>query len=197
MATLNNPVEAQNIIDRFADYVVVTANADIIWGTDNKPFPEISDATFGGPRSGRAILITGAGNRGLRITARPIYDFLLGETMRYTNMKRLRAILNVTSNGSAPYNNSVGPRLTPGIIYDQTQKAHLNTTYRTTLPAGSTPVSEGNVRTGFVISRAELDSLFGRFRSLYESYRDSVETVTVNVCHANCHCSCHNSRSRR
>jgi hypothetical protein len=39
MATLTNPINADNIVDRFADFVVDTANANIVWSASNKPFP--------------------------------------------------------------------------------------------------------------------------------------------------------------
>jgi hypothetical protein len=38
MATLNNPVNANNLVDRFNDFVAATANRNIVWGTGNKPF---------------------------------------------------------------------------------------------------------------------------------------------------------------
>ena len=47
MATLTNPINAQNIVDRFADYVTATADSGISWGTNALPFSEFNSANFG------------------------------------------------------------------------------------------------------------------------------------------------------
>ena len=195
MASLDNPVTLQNIIDRFADYVVATANSSIVWGTNAIPFPELSAAYFGGTTDGKTISLTGAGARGTIVTALPIYNGVLVETFRYSNIRNMRAVLTVTESGGAPWNISAGPRTTPGTIFDQTQKSHLNTSYIYT--TDSSRLARGQPLTGNNITRAGLEDLFDRARSLYNDFLDDTVTVTVTVCHASCHSSCHNSRSRR
>jgi hypothetical protein len=59
MATLTNPIRKQNIVDRFADFVVSHNNTQVVWGTNNKPFTQMPDAVYGGTTTGRAIGITG------------------------------------------------------------------------------------------------------------------------------------------
>ena len=86
MATLTNPIEEQNIVDRFADYVVATANAGITWGTNDIPFAEMGTSYFGGTTSGKSIGITGANISATPITASTIYNALVGETNAYKSI---------------------------------------------------------------------------------------------------------------
>lgn len=195
MASLDNPVTLQNIVDRFADYVVATANSSIVWGTNAIPFPELSAAYFGGTTAGKTIALTGAGARGTIVTALPIYNGVLSETFRYSNIRNMRAILNVTVTGGAPWNISAGPRTPGGTIFDQTQKSHLNTSY--IYATDSARLARGQPLTEAQITRAGLEDLFDRARTLYNDFADDTVEITVTVCHASCHSSCHNSRSRR
>lgn len=189
MATLTNPINAQNIVDRFADYVVATGNAGISWGTNAKPFSEMPDATFGGTTSGRAIGITGSNVSATPITGSTIYNALNAETQTYSNIRNLRARLNVTGGGG-----NTGSRPTAGIVYDQTAVAHLSTAYRQSQINATNP----NVSSGNVISASNLETLFDRLRTIYSSnYRATTQTITIDVCHASCHSNCHSSRGRR
>lgn len=188
MATLTSPIGKQNIVDRFADYVAADANASITWGSNNEPFSEMDNATWGGTTSGRSIGITGASITGTVITASTIRSVLQAETAAYTNMRNLRARLNVTGGGG-----NTGSRPTPGIIYDQTAKAHLNTGYRQSLGT----VANAGVTSGTTISTTNLETYFSNLRTEYRRLRDNTVTITVDVCHASCHSSCHGSRGRR
>ncbi len=189
MATLTNPINAQNIVDRFADYVTATANAGITWGTNSKPFTEMPDATFGGTTSGRAISITGTNVSATPITASTIYNTLCAESQTYSNIRNLNARLNVTGGGG-----NTGTRPTAGIVYNNTAVAHLNTGYRQTQINATNP----SVSTGNAISSANLETLFDRLRTIYSSnYRATTQTVQIDVCHASCHSNCHSSRGRR
>lgn len=185
---LTNPVNKQNIVNRFADYVVANANASIAWGIGAKPFTEMPDAEFGGGTGGRTIGISGANIGGTLITAATIRTVLEAETAAYTNMRNLRAVLNVTGGGG---NN--GSRPTAGIIFDQTAKSHLNTGRR----AGIGTPNNAGVTAGQTASAANLETYFSNLRSAYQGVRDTTVTVQVDVCHASCHSSCHGSRGRR
>lgn len=190
MATLNNPINPQNIVDRFADYVVATANSNIAWGTNAYPFEEWTyGAEFGGTTGGKAIGINGSNIDavGNIINAANIYNALLNETYTYTNIRNLRAILFVGGSGG-----DNGSRPTPGIVYDVTAKAHFNTAYRLGISAGASNVSSGNTATA-----SGLETFFDNLRNSYASARDNTVTLQVNVCHASCHSSCHGSRGRR
>ena len=190
MATLNNPINPQNIVDRFADYVVATANASIAWGTNAYPFAEWTyGAEFGGTTAGKTIGITGPNIDavGNVVNAANIYNTLLTETATYTNIRNLRALLFVNGGGG---NN--GSRPSPGYVFDTTSKAYFNTAYRQSVGAGASDVVSGNTATA-----AGLETFFDNLRTSYNSARANTITLTVNVCHASCHTSCHGSRGRR
>jgi hypothetical protein len=196
MAVLTSPIQLQNIYNRFADYVVFSANSNIAWGTNVIPFIEIPSSIFGGPVSGQPTILSGAGSAGTLINANNIYNAVLNETFRYTNLRLLRAVLVLTGTGDSPWNTPIGPRIgVPGIIFDQTRKAHLNSSFR----FGVDPsfLARGSVVAGNTITSSGLEDLFFRARALYFIGEGIVHQIVVNVCHASCHSSCHNSRSRR
>ena len=190
MATLNNPINPQNIVDRFADYVVSTANAGIVWGTDVSPFPEFNTAEFGGTTSGKSIGISGSNINavGDTITAANIYNALVNETSAFSNIRNLRALLFVEGDGG-----NTGSRPTPGYVYDNTQVAYLNSSY---LQSVGSPNAAG-VSSGNTATSSGLETFFANLQSAYNTTRASTATIQVNVCHASCHSSCHGSRGRR
>ncbi len=201
MATLTSPISTQNIVDRFADYVTATANASIIWGTNARPFAEFTAANmpaatpslpnaepFGGTTTGRAIGITGTNINATPITASTIYNTLVSETNAYTRIRRLNARLNVTGGGG-----NTGSRPTAGIVYNQTNKANMNTSF---LQSVGSPAN-GGVASGNEVSVTNLQAFFTNLQTAYATARDTTYTITVNVCHASCHSSCHGSRGRR
>lgn len=189
MATLNNPVNAQNIVDRFADYVVATANSGISWGTNAEPFTEFNEGLFGGTTSGRGIGISGSNIGSNPITASTIYNTLVSETNAYTRIRNLRAILFVTGGGG-----NTGSRPTAGTVYDQTNVANMNTGYLQTTANGT---NNAGVTSGSAIDDAGLETFFDNLRSAYNTARGNTVTIQVDVCHASCHSSCHGSRGRR
>jgi hypothetical protein len=196
MATLNNPINPQNIVDRFADYVTTTANAGIVWGTNVSPFAEFNTAEFGGTTSGKSIGISGAniGAIGSTITAANIYNTLVSETNTYTNIRNLRAILFVEGDGDTVGDGGgIGSRPTPGVVYDNTQTSYLNANYLQNI--GSPNAS--NVGSNNTVTSTGLEQFFTNLQSDYNTARASTATIQVNVCHASCHSSCHGSRSRR
>jgi hypothetical protein len=197
MATLTNNVNAQNIIDRFADYVAATANSGIVWGTNALPFPECPPGYFGGTTAGRTIAISGngpIGGTGVTITASIILATLLAETYQFTKIRNFHARLTVTGGGG---NTPAGPHYDgPGTVFDQTQKSHLTQP----LPIDTNSIVAGDVYVNKKITTAGLEDLFDRLRALYNSrinYTIGTVYADISVCHGNCHSSCHGSRSRR
>ena len=136
------------------------------------------------------IGITGVdiGEDGTTVTASSIRSTLETETALYTNVRKQRAILNVTGSGG-----NTGSRPTAGVIFDQTQVAQLRTSARQAL--GS--ISSTGVTTGDTIDDTALETYFGRLATEYTSKRNNTVTDQVDVCHASCHSSCHGSRGRR
>jgi hypothetical protein len=192
MTSLTNPVNKQNIVDRFADYVAATANSGISWGTNAYPFAEWDKAAqFGGSTSGKSIEISGAdiaANSSDEITAQNIYDTLIAETYRYTNIRNLRALLYVDGAGG-----NTGSRPTAGYVYDGTAVAYMNTNYRQSVSSGRSDVYAGNT-----ITSTGMEAMYDSMRANYNSARATTYNyLQTNVCHASCHSSCHSSRGRR
>jgi hypothetical protein len=209
MATLKNDINAQNIVDRFADYVVATGNASIGFASNAVPFGVYSayfPNIWGGTTTGKAIGITGAnlGGAGSTITASTIVSVLRTETATYTRIRNLRALLFITGTGYAPtsgdgsganYRTDLGPITGqgPGYIYDSTQKANLSTAYLQTLGA----TTSTGISTGSDINTGNLETFFTNLQTAYATARDTTHAEQVNVCHASCHVNCHSSRGRR
>lgn len=189
MATLTSPIEEQNIVNRFADYVPPAANSGINYGTNSVPFSEMSTSYFGGSTGGRGIGISGNSikNNGELIDASGIQDNLENEVYNYSSIRNLRAQLNVTGGGG-----NTGSRPTPGVIVDVTGVAYLNTGYRQSLQARAV-----NLQTGQLIDDSVLEQKFNDLRNQYNAARGNQQLITINVCHASCHSSCHASRGRR
>jgi len=180
MVTLTNPINRQNIVDRFADYVVATANAGIVWGTGTPPFPQWDkNNIFGGTTAGKAIEVSGT-NLGTRIGADAIYNTLIAETRRYGRIRLITAQRFITGN-------------TGGTNFNQTQVAHLSSVYDQ-----SGDVFRGTVVQNAQISSGALETLFTNMRAGYNILRaNNAGTFVTSVCHSSCHSSCHGSRSRR
>lgn len=175
MAVLTNPISAGNILSRFEDYVQQAANAGVVWGTNNKPFPEFPDGYFGGTTGGKTTEATGFNSE--VVTADDIFNTLLAETVKYTRLRNLRAIKNMAGQG---------------VIYDATAKAHLNSSYDLSVSTTQT------VSSGQEISSTGLEAQLDAFRTAYNAAAQSnTVTVQIDVCHSSCHNSCHGSRSRR
>jgi hypothetical protein len=160
VATLNTPgpVNPNNLVARFNDYVAATANSNISWGSNAAPFSEwsyLGANIFGGSTSGMGNQTGDLGLGGV-ITAQDIVSKFSAATASYTRIRKLRARLNVTGpGGNLPggpasldqpiygppdeFGNAtvVGiipgikpPRTDgPGIVIDETQVANLSTSY--------------------------------------------------------------------
>lgn len=194
MATLNDPINTQDIVDRFVDFVTTTADNQLpVWGTNARPFSQMPTSYFAGTTT-QTIALQGLnagqlGVTGALIQASPVYNSLLAETNRYTNIRNMRAILNVTGGGG-----NRGSYSSPGIKYDQTRLAYMSTSYRQSLSgiAGSNTIA-----TGYIISRSDMDAFYTGLQQAFLAARNNTATVQINICHSSCHSSCHGSRGRR
>lgn len=177
MATLTNPINQQNIVDRFRDYVTVAANSGIVWGTDVLPFPEMPIGHFAGTTAGKTVAIDSA-NLGTLITLTLLRDVLFTEgTIPYSNIRNLRAIKTFQTGASV------------GVIYDTTAVA--NTVYDATVAEPATP-DPG------LITMTGTEAYFDRLKAAYLDARNSTPIeVTIATCHSNHSNTCHSSRSRR
>jgi hypothetical protein len=145
------------------------------------PFAQFDAGYLGGPTTGRPIGINGTSIApvGGTITAANIYDTLVNETARYTSIRNLRAILNLTGSGTQ---------------FDQTAVAYLS--YGLYGQSIGSPANAG-VSSGSTITSSGLESLFNNLRTSYSNARLATTTLTITVCHTSCHSSCHSSRGRR
>lgn len=187
MAITGN-ITKQSIIDRFEDLVTDIANYGITWGTNNKPFPEMPDASYGGTTAGVSINITDADITDTIITASTIRTVLETEAALYTNIKLQNAKLFVEGTGG-----NTGSRPTAGLIISQTQFAHLDTADRSALGT----VSSTGVTDGDLIDDATLETYLSAIATAYSTIKATTTIEQINVCHASCHNSCHSSRGRR
>ena len=185
---ITGDITKDSIVNRFKELVTDVANASIVRGTNNKPFTEMPDDRYGGTTAGDSINITGASITGDTITGFTIRSVLQTEAVFYTNIRKQRAILNVTGPGG-----NTGSRPTAGVVSDSTNIAHLDTGNRASL--GS--ISSTGVTSGDTIDDATLETYLGIIATAYNSIRTSTVTDQVDVCHASCHSSCHGSRGRR
>lgn len=180
MAVLSNPIDNDNIISRFEDYVRASANSGIVWHSSNLPFPE--STMIYGPSTGKAAEISGASLTN-PITANQIFNVLLTETQRYTRCRLLRAVRVVDGDGDEP-----GP---PGVNFDSTQKASLNFAYQLS------PSAAQVITAGAAVDDSVLETQLQNFQNAYLTGESTVAYLEIHVCHSSCHQSCHSSRSRR
>jgi len=205
MATLTNPINAQNIVDRFNDYVRTAANVSIVWGTNNNPSAVynvwittsstiqsvttevVPDSVFGGSTTGFTSPMTGNSIKGSdgAIDINVLINRIIQDATDYTRIRKLRATLTITGSGT-------GVPATK-VVYDQTNIAHLNDTYESTISI--TPGS--GVQPGQPITSAGLESLFTSLNLAYSQARNTAATYNRTMCHSSCHTSCHSSRGRR
>jgi hypothetical protein len=179
VATLNTPgpVNPNNLVARFNDYVAATANANIVWGNNVKPFDEWNRSdVFGGSTSGMGVQTGNLGLGGV-ITAQDIVSKFSAATASYTRIRNLRARLNVTGpGGNFPggpasldqpiygppdefgFPTVVGiipgikPARTdgPGIVIDETRVANLSTAYLQSVGA----IDSSGIQPGRLISKS-------------------------------------------
>lgn len=190
MATLTSPVSPQNIVDRFADYVVGTGNLSISWGTNAQPPYGFPVWPFGGDTNGKPLEINGGSiaARGTPITAANIYNTLVAETNRYTRIRNLRALVYVAGGGG-----NTGNYGSPGYIWDGTAVANMNGNYLQNIGA---PSANG-VTAANVVTAAGLEAFFNTLRASYSAARGNTVTIQHDICHSSCHSACHSNRGRR
>lgn len=181
---LTNPVDADNIVDRFADFVVETANQDIIWSASSTPFPEAPTSDFGAA-AGKSISIDGSDITPANniITKANIYNTLISETTKYTSIRKIRAQLLIsTGAGNQTRAANTG--------FDGTNVSHMaGTGYQGTVTGVTALGTKPEVN--------DLETFFTNLETKYNDQRNATQNYTKSVCHSSCHNSCHNSRGRR
>ncbi len=181
---LTNPVDADNIVDRFADFVVESANDGIVWSSSNIPFPEATSSDFGAS-AGKSISIDGDDITPSNniITKANIYNTLITETTRYTSIRKIRARLFI---GTGPGNQTRASNTG----FDATNVSHMSGT-------GYQGSITGVTALGDKPEVNDLETFFTNLEAKYNTNRNTTQTYSKTVCHSSCHNSCHNSRGRR
>lgn len=181
---LTNPVDADNIVDRFADFVVETANDSIVWSSSNRPFPEATSSDFGAA-AGKSISINGSDITPANnlITKANIYNTLISETTKYTSIRKIRARLLITT-GAGNQTRAANSG------FDGTNVSHMSGT-------GYQGTVTGITNLGDKPEVNDLETFFTNLETAYNTNRNTTQNYTKSVCHSSCHSSCHNSRGRR
>jgi len=212
MATLTNNINADNIVDRYTDYITNWVNSNIRWGTNNVPSWPYTDpwgtarvyqiypsSSFGGTTSGIPRSVSGGslGGSGAIITASTLVNAFISETNRYVRVRYSRVNLFVTG-GGAGWNTPAGPIFLFGDPADpvNTQEGYAHSTFDGTI---STPSSSG-ISSDNLITTGNLENFFQSLQNNLGSARNNPGNPLIfneYVCHSSCHSSCHGSRSRR
>jgi len=206
MAALSDPVNANNVISRFFDYVRATAQSGVTWGSNYLPTYQpgygyadvqvIQAASMGGPNYGDPGINTFINNAypGQVINAYNIYNYLNYFTYEYCYIRSVRAVLTVTGDGG-----DQGTLPTPGNVYDATAVAYLN--FRNTQAgyvSDYAAPAQGTVAAGEKITAFSMEDFLSRCRTAYNNFaRNQTYLWNPIICHASCHTSCHASRGRR
>ena len=185
---ITGDITKNSIVARFKQLVTDVAGASIVRGTNSLPFTEMPSSRYGGRTDASFISISGSSISGDTITASTIRTVLETEANLYTNIRKQRAILNVTGPGG-----NTGSRPTAGVVSDSTNVAHLDTGNRSAI--GS--IATTGVNPTSIIDDTTLEAYFGRIATAYNAVRTATITDQIDVCPASCHSSCHGSRGRR
>lgn len=193
-------ITKSDVASRYATLVTNWINAQVVWGSNNKPFGEFvlpEGTDWGGTTSGIPLstLTLAAYNADSNVvTADDIFNLFIDETSNYTNLRYVMATLFVEGGGG-----NTGTRSTPGVIFNEMRLAHLDSGYKL---ASIEDISvDENDRTIFpesIISETDLEDQFRNFRDRWTAAASAdMLDVYISVCHASCHSSCHGSRGRR
>lgn len=220
MATLTNNINADNIVDRYTDYIVNWVNNNIRWGSNSGPSWPYTDpsgvarvytiyptSVFGGTTSGipRSVSGSSLGGSGAIIRASTLVSALIGETNRYVRVRYTRVNLFVTGGGPG-WNRPAGPIFLNGDPADPVWTAegfaHLTATYDGTIPTTADIAASLGIAAGNTITTTNLENFFQRLQNALSATRGDPRQgnpliFNEYVCHASCHSSCHGSRSRR
>ena len=87
MVNLTDPINAQNIVDRFKEVVTDVADKDIVWGTDNLPgHSSFSASDFGGVVDGMQLnLVNATGSYSTSETVTGSISGTVGTVVSYSN----------------------------------------------------------------------------------------------------------------
>jgi hypothetical protein len=201
MPNLENPgpIRRLTIIQRTIEELNGAATAGIVWGTNNKPFPEAPDSWFEGPTSWAgldpAVVNTNYGELGV-IEASSLTEAIRLITQYYTRIRNMRCVRVITGGGgNRP--NAGSPYTSTASNVDQTKMAFTKDGQQPTIIS-----NYFDIQSSSLIYRGNVNNFILGMSQRYQLLRPNVlgddgTSYKVSVCHASCHTSCHSSRGRR
>lgn len=178
-----NTIDDVDIYDILQQKIASLANSNIIYGTNSFHFsdmPATLSNNYGGSTSGLAQDSFSRG--GQVITASVIVNYAVDISKKYSRIRNVTVVRNVTASGGPATSSS-----------SRTGKTHLINSFSDDF---SSPNSV-NISSEKSISSTNLINYIDSCRNEYIRLRDLTVSGSFSVCHNSCHQSCHNNRGRR
>lgn len=172
-----------DIFNKFAEIVAATANAGVVYGTNNYHFADVSAAViaqYGGTTSGIATQGATGIAAGDIVTGLTILNYILGQAVIYCRIRNMSVTRTVTGGSS---------ETRQGITH--TTLTHSSANFRKSS-------DDAKFLSNTPVTASALTAYFNEIRDRYNSIRTNFTlTASFEVCHVSCHSNCHGSRGRR
>lgn len=172
-----------DIFNKFAEIVAATANAGIVYGTNNYHFADVSAAViaqYGGSTTGIATQGATGIAAGDTVTGLTILNYILNQARSYCRIRNMSVTRTVTGGSS------------------ETRQGITHTTQVQTLTQFRTGSDSAKFLSNTPVTASELTAYFNEIRDRYNSVRTNFTlSSSFEVCHVSCHSNCHGSRGRR
>lgn len=199
MPNLENPgpIRRLTIIQRTIEELNGAALAGIVWGTNNKPFPEALNEWFEGPTNwgglDPATVDANYGALGL-IEASTLTEAIRNITQYYTRVRNIRCVRVITGNGG---NTPAGPYTSTTQNVDLTRIAFTRDGQQPTIIS-----NYFDIQSSSLIYRGNINNFILGMSQRYQILRPNIlgddgTSYKISICHTSCHSSCHSSRGRR
>ena len=196
MPNLENPgpIRKLTILQRTIEELNGVATPGIVWGTNNKPFPEALDSWFEGRTDWGGLDPAGVSWTATLIEASDLTEKIRQITQYYTRIRNMRCVRVITGNGGN----------TPAGTYTSTTQ-NVDLTRIAFTRDGQQPTIISNyfdIQSNSIIGRGNVNNFILGMSQRYQILRPNIlgddgTTYRINICHTSCHSSCHSSRSRR
>ena len=196
MPNLENPgpIRKLTILQRTIEELNGVATPGIVWGTNNKPFPEALDSWFEGRTDWGGLDPAGVSWTATLIEASDLTEKIRQITQYYTRIRNMRCVRVITGNGG---NTPAGPYTSTTQNVDLTRIAFTRDGQQPTIIS-----NYFDIQSNSIIGRGNVNNFILGMSQRYQILRPNIlgddgTTYRINICHTSCHSSCHSSRSRR
>lgn len=196
MPNLENPgpVRKLTILQRTIEELNGVATPGIVWGTNNKPFPEAADSWFEGRTDWGGLDPNGISWDASLIDASDLTEKIRQITQYYTRIRNMRCVRVITGGGG---NLPAGPYTSTTQNVDLTRVAFTKDGVQPTIIS-----NYFDIQSSSIISRGNVNNFILGMSQRYQILRPNIlgddgTTYKVSICHTSCHTSCHSSRGRR